>query len=446
MAETIPESQTTVQLDYFYGMQADMYAFLRIPKILIKDGRFEHLSNEAKMLFGLLLDRMSLSMKNRWFDEENRVYIIYTKNEIMIDLGVESQKCSKLLKELDTYGLIERVKQGFSKPDIIYLKNFATLAEDGGERPKEMARRIEERIAKRKSRKESEVDIQPPENDEESPVIRESNHEGFENQITRDSEIKLREIRKSNHEGFENQTTRDSEIELREIRLSNPNNTDINNTDHIDTDISINQSVNLSFADTDQSADDGQTDGELTLSEILMEIGKCEKQMIIHTDMIRSGTYHDVTESLKVTMRHDGLRDMLTLEAYEKYMSQRGFSQEERVSWAKQVIEARVEGIVLYKTKEIDDADCDLMYALISYMGKIIGLGEHVVINGSKLSPEYLSKRFFELDRSRMLYILKNIRSNTRTVRNKKSYYIQCILNAESESNIEVYDDVKHIV
>ncbi|MBQ7200380.1 MAG: replication initiator protein A [Eubacterium sp.] len=71
MAETIPESQTTVQLDYFYGMQADMYAFLRIPKILIKDGRFEHLSNEAKMLFGLLLDRMSLSMKNRWFDEEN---------------------------------------------------------------------------------------------------------------------------------------------------------------------------------------------------------------------------------------------------------------------------------------------------------------------------------------------------------------------------------------
>lgn len=116
-----------LQLDYFYGIQSEMFSFLRIPKILIKDGRFEKMSNEAKMLFGLLLDRMSLSVKNRWFDEEDRVYIIYTKDEIMIDLNIESAKCAKLLKELENYGLIEQIRRGLSKPNIIYVKNFATI-------------------------------------------------------------------------------------------------------------------------------------------------------------------------------------------------------------------------------------------------------------------------------------------------------------------------------
>ncbi|MCR5691573.1 MAG: replication initiator protein A, partial [Eubacterium sp.] len=234
-----------LNLDYFYGMQAELFSFIRIPKILIKDGRFEKMSNDAKMLFGLLLDRMSLSMKNQWFDDENRVYIIYTKDEIMVDLCVASEKCTKLLKELDNYGLIERRKQGFSKPDIIYVKNFATLVDDGNELPKEMVMKVKKRREKKKNNASTKETVEDEYADKtvestvNTSVVRKSNHEKFENRTTRNSKIEPREIRISNHEKFENRTTRNSKIETREVRKSNPNNTDINNTDYSDTDSSI---------------------------------------------------------------------------------------------------------------------------------------------------------------------------------------------------------------
>ena len=96
-------------LEYFYGYEAEQYVFFRIPKALISDKRFKNMSTDAKLLYGLMLDRMGLSIKNKWLDEENRVYIIYTVEDIIIDLGCARQKVSKLLEELDlAFGLIER--------------------------------------------------------------------------------------------------------------------------------------------------------------------------------------------------------------------------------------------------------------------------------------------------------------------------------------------------
>lgn len=120
----------SIQFDYFYGSEAEQYTFYRIPKILFKDKIFKDVSAEAKVLYGLMLDRMGLSIKNRWVDEENRVYIIYTIADIMEDLNCADQKAGKLLSELDTVkgvGLIERKRQGLGKPNIIYVKNFATI-------------------------------------------------------------------------------------------------------------------------------------------------------------------------------------------------------------------------------------------------------------------------------------------------------------------------------
>lgn len=117
----------TIQFDYFYGNAAEQFAFYRIPKVLFKDAAFQNISTDAKVLYGLMLDRMSLSVKNRWFDEKNRVYIIYTIEDIMEDLHCADQKAGKLLSELDTkkgVGLIERIRQGLGKPNIIYVKNF----------------------------------------------------------------------------------------------------------------------------------------------------------------------------------------------------------------------------------------------------------------------------------------------------------------------------------
>ena len=74
-----------LQLDYYYGIEAEQFSFYRVPRLLIKDERFKKLSSDAKLLYGLMLDRMSLSMKNEWFDEDNRAYIIYTIDSIMED-------------------------------------------------------------------------------------------------------------------------------------------------------------------------------------------------------------------------------------------------------------------------------------------------------------------------------------------------------------------------
>ena len=118
-------------LEYFYGHEAEQYVFFRIPKALISDKRFKNMSTDAKLLYGLMLDRMGLSIKNKWLDEENRVYIIYTVDDIIIDLGCARQKVSKLLEELDlAFGLIERKRQGLGKPNIIYVKNFSVTNTD----------------------------------------------------------------------------------------------------------------------------------------------------------------------------------------------------------------------------------------------------------------------------------------------------------------------------
>lgn len=121
-----------MSFDYFYGQEADSFSFYRIPKVLITDVHFKGLSTDAKLLYGLLLDRMSLSMRNGWLDEDDRVYIYYTLEEVQSDLGCAHGKAVKLLAELDSakgIGLIERVRQGLGKPDIIYVKQFIRLIE-----------------------------------------------------------------------------------------------------------------------------------------------------------------------------------------------------------------------------------------------------------------------------------------------------------------------------
>lgn len=168
-------------LEYFYGHEAEQYVFFRIPKALISDKRFKNMSTDAKLLYGLMLDRMGLSLKNKWLDEENRVYIIYTVEDIIIDLGCARQKVSKLLEELDlAFGLIERKRQGLGKPNIIYVKNFSVTNTD----------------------------------------------KSGENQ----------EVWKSNSLKYENQTSRSMNTEIQEVPKSYSNNTNNNYTDNNEND------------------------------------------------------------------------------------------------------------------------------------------------------------------------------------------------------------------
>ena len=111
--------------NYFYGPQAEQFSFYRLPKVLFTDARFRSISAEAKILYGLLLDRMSLSARNDWLDDAGRVYIIFTVEEVMENLGCGNKKAVGLLRELEKEaGLIERRRQGLGKPNLIYVKNF----------------------------------------------------------------------------------------------------------------------------------------------------------------------------------------------------------------------------------------------------------------------------------------------------------------------------------
>lgn len=110
--------------DYFYGSQADQFSFVRIPRVMLTDKSFLDLSIPAKVLYGVLLDRMSLSRKNAWFDDQNRVFIIYQIGEIQEDLGFSKKKAMDLLSELEKYGLLEKKRRGHGLPNILYVKSF----------------------------------------------------------------------------------------------------------------------------------------------------------------------------------------------------------------------------------------------------------------------------------------------------------------------------------
>ena len=175
-----------MQFDYFYGNEAEQFTFYRIPKILITSPHFKKISDSAKLLYGLMLDRMSLSIRNGWLDDDNRAYIFFTTNDVMEQMCCGTEKATKMLTELDSekgIGLIERVKQGQGKPAIIYLKKFYELEDTA------------------RSTKLSEI---------ESQDFQESKNKTFENRKSGLSEIESLEFRKA------------------KCNYNNINNTDIN--------------------------------------------------------------------------------------------------------------------------------------------------------------------------------------------------------------------------
>lgn len=199
--------------NYFYGTEADQFSFYRIPKALFKDDYFKNLSSDAKILYGLMLDRMSLSIKNQWFDDKNRAYIYFSIEDIMELLNCGRNKAVKSLQELDDetgIGLIEKRRQGFGKVNIIYVKTFMVDAE-------------EKKIKKEQFTKQ-----------------------------TSDAKIEDREVSKANFKESPKQTSGSPENKLQEVYISNSNNNNINNIK-----FSENESDHIVSADEERNDNDG---------------------------------------------------------------------------------------------------------------------------------------------------------------------------------------------
>lgn len=194
------------EFEYYYGIESEQYSFYRIPRLLIKDERFKKLTSDAKLLYGLMLDRMSMSIKNGWLDEEGRAYIYYTVENIMEDMGCARATCVKIMAELDSkkgIGLIEKKRQGQGRPDIIYVKNF---------------------VAKQNS--------MMPQNEKMS---------------VENTDVSS-EVQNLNFKKFNKQTSGSSEVEPLEVQNLNPNYTKYNNTEY-------SYPINLSDESEDEKTD-----------------------------------------------------------------------------------------------------------------------------------------------------------------------------------------------
>ena len=208
---------------YFYGEEADMHSFYRIPKLLFTNDYFKALSNDAKILYGLMLDRMSLSVKNQWFDEENKAYIYFSVEDIMELLNCGKNKAVKIMQELDDetgIGLIEKRRQGFGKVNIIYVKTFM------------------------------------PEKTEEKSL---------------EDELKK----------FKKQTSEENE-ESTEVYISNPNYTNFS-----DTEMNYNKSNQIVSADENRSDGDNPTEEYQAYENLVKETVDYESLEVTHHDDMR---------------------------------------------------------------------------------------------------------------------------------------------------------------
>ena len=232
--------------NYFYGTEADQFSFYRIPKALFTDSYFKDLSSDAKILYGLMLDRMSLSIKNQWFDDKNRAYIYFSIEDIMELLNCGRNKAIKSMRELDDetgIGLIEKRRQGFGKVNVIYVKTFMPEKTD----EKKFGEELE------KFKKQTSVENEEP-----------------------------AEVYNLNFMKSQNQTSRSPENKLQEVYISNPNNTNLS-----DTEMNDNKSNQIVSADENRSDGDNSTEEYQAYEKLVKETVDYESLEVTHHDDMR---------------------------------------------------------------------------------------------------------------------------------------------------------------
>ena len=362
-----------IQFDYYRGMEAEQYTFYRIPKVLFTAECFKSLSCEAKVLYGLLLDRMSLSIKNRWFDEEDRVYIIFTVEEIAELMNCGTQKAVRLLKELDSdrgIGLIEKKRLGLGKPNVIYVKNFIIRQRGDGDREEKQG--------------EKPVNTLNSEN-HNSRMVKTTNQEFPESQFKNGEnhnsgmmKTTIQESPESQFKNGENHTSGMVEITNQEYPKSQSNDTDINKTDLSDTE----------FSETEYS----KTDFNNTESGVLAPI----YQNLIPSSPSIPGTAPDVIEEM------DAYRDLIREHiSYECFQDGR-----------------------FCRREDVDE--------LVELMVEVMLLPDHgtVRIAGVEKPVAIVKNRFMKLEYGHIEYILTCLQSNTTKVGNIKAYLLTTLYNA----------------
>ena len=369
-----------LKFDYYYGVEAEQFSFYRVPRLLIKDERFRGLSSDAKLLYGLMLDRMSLSMKNGWLDDENRAYIIYAVENIMEDLGCSKPTCTKVIKELDAdngIGLIEKKRRGLGKPDIIYVKNFASVPEkESAEKPAnaDVSTEVKNLYFKK------EKNLTSGSKETELQEVKDFDFKREKNLTSGSKETELQEVKDFDFKREKNLTSGSKETELQEVKdfAPNYNNTNYNNQNY--TDMSYTNPINQSVESMDSAGTQGKDDRI------------------------------DVIDEANAYMAL--IRGNLEYEHHMKY-DQHGDKE-------------------MYE--EIYETVCDVVCVK----------RKTIRINGEDYPYELVKSRFLKLNSSHIAYVMGCMRETVTKITNIRAYLITALYNAPSTMSHYYQQEVQH--
>ena len=414
-----------VTFKYFEGRDVEQFTFYRIPKQLFTVSYFKGLSSDAKILYGLMLDRVSLSLKNQWFDEENRAYIYFSIEDVMELLGCGKNKAVKCMKELDVetgIGLTQKRRQGFGKANMIYVKTFlvegqATIQQEGTveaadrnqtsvkaegsssqaqnpdknaaaepisiwERPKSPIKGLEFQGISQKEDLIDSLESQDP-----FP-------EKFDKQTTGENRPDT-EVYKENLKKFTFGTSRIPENKLQEVCFWDPNKNNKSNTEY-----SYNKS-NLISSSRDINPEADQDD--------------------------KMGYDHNSTPSSDFTPSggRDGMNDRHTvIAAYRK------------------VIRQNIDYDFLLSDPVTDHNLVQEIYELI--VETILCLGNEVVIASNRYPAEIVRSRFMKLNYWHIRYVLECLAKNTTKVKNIRKYLLASLFNAPATMDGYYRAEVNH--
>ena len=401
-----------IQFDYYRGMEAEQYSFYRVPKILFTAECFKELSCEAKVLYGLLLDRMSLSMKNHWLDEEERVYIIFTVEEIAELLNCGTQKAVKLLKELDSekgIGLIEKKRLGLGRPNVIYVKNFLVQKndEENGDMP----------------------DLQNCENHNSGVVkttIQECPKSQFKNDENHNSEdvepidIGTEELGKEPYLNGEKEILEDMEIKMQEneeIGEENFQNCENHNSRVVKTTIQ-------EFPKSQFKNDENHNSGVVKTT-----IQECPKSQSNNTDINK--TENNETESSSILSNLICLEKEKTIDEIEQRNTYREIIRE-NISYE------CFQNDTPHAREEVDEL-VELMVEVMVMpdQGKIRIAGEDKLVS-------LVKSQFMKLTHAHIEYVCLCLNKNTTKVGNIKSYLLTALYNSIMTINHYYQAEVNH--
>ncbi len=381
-----------IKLNYFYGDEPDRLCFYRIPKILFTKEYFSGLSTDAKVLYGLMLDHMSMSRENRWRDEEDRVYIFYSIQRACAYLGCKKDKAMKLFAELDSetgIGLIERVKRGQGKSDLIYVMSF-DLPKEAEDRTE--IKKLREKNARYHNGVINDHDLRNVDNSSDEVV---GKIDQSEKTTTFDGEKVVEKNDRS-----EKPTSRSLENRSPGVGKSDPNNTIQNNNKYSDT---------CPVQSCHNTGEDDEEDDWLDHID-------CSKPIRItgyYPKMDRQDRQDEIQPDKDAYI--DYLRDCI---GYEDMI------REERYRYEKEKIDGIINMIADVATTTPPDG--------------------MEWVNSRPYSHEVVKSRLLKMDRLIMEHVLDRMKENTTRIKNMRSYLMTVLYNAKDEMKMSVDSQVNY--